>query len=145
MIESTPLDGEGIASTSAPSVDNERMMLHEREIATLMERSTGLARRDELNSLKSEVFMEVTQRLERTDQKTASITRWAIGTICVAALTLTVAIIGATVSVYSAVSERSSQQVSVAATPLASIPSTNYPIQNYRVDIVLSIKGDTKQ
>lgn len=145
-MHSTPLGNDSIASTSAPSINNDRMIVYERELATLLERSIGLAKREELNLLKSEVLLEVSRRLDQNDQKTSSVTRWAIGTVCVAALTLTVAIIGATISVYSTVSGRSAQQVPVAASAPVVLPPTasNY-VQHHRIDVVVSVDGANKQ
>lgn len=135
MMESTPLSR--VDSTEAPSVEKERMYLHEKQIAVLSARSEGYARRDELKDLKNEVLREVNSRIDHVDEKSGSITRWAIGTICVAALTLTMAIVGATISIFASFVNRTPNSAPVVSVPVA--PVSAPPTSTHRVDIVLTV------
>ena len=115
-------------------------------VIALNERSKTFVTREDLKDFKDEILQAVDNRLstmeQRMDQQiSASVTRtdglikWAIGTVCMASMTLLVAIAGAAISAYSAFTEKTVNA------PVYSSSFQPTPVPQ-RVEIVITVNGE---
>lgn len=104
-------------------------------IAAIDERTKHFATREDLKDLKDEILQAVDTRLSTSTSRTDDLIKWAIGTVCTAALTLIVAIVGASISAYSAFTEKT---VSTAGSAKVLHASP----EPQRVEIVITVNGE---
>lgn len=106
-------------------------------VAALDERSKTFATREDLLVLKNEIIAEVRAITDKCYDSTSSVTYWAIGTVSLACLTLTVSI---GLAVYNATSSNTNLQKTNSVQQVAQIqPTTPAP---QRVEIAITVNGE---
>lgn len=108
-------------------------------VAALNERSKTFATREDLLKFKDEIVHELHSSMLRCYDTTSTVTRWAVGTVAIAAITLAVSI---GIAVYNATfSQDTNPQPTISATEVA--PIQQLPPQ--RIELVITVNGEQVQ
>lgn len=107
-------------------------------VIALNERSKSFATREDLLKFKDEIVKEVHSSIAKCYDNTSSVTRWAVGTVAVACLTLAVSI---GLAVYNAASPKTASQPPISAALAAPIQQ----LQPQRIELVITVNGDEVQ
>ena len=107
-------------------------------VAALDERSKTFATREDLFKFKNEIIAEVRAITDKCYDNSSIITRWSIGTVAIACITLAVSI---GLAVYNAAWTKTAPQPSISSSQSAPIQQ----LQPQRIELVITVNGEKVQ